>query len=145
ESSRSPPPATRRSRKPSPIEEEHSDEAVRTSARTARRHRRCAVGRRGVGRDLASVTSLGRRPNVKASYLRIATAEPALNASAPRSLKPHLRPIFSFVNLLIADFDKVGWQPAGMAQYFPKLLPRAEAVTPHLHVVDAYLKGTCKL
>jgi len=104
----------------------------------------CSVAR-GVGRDLASVTSLGRRPNVKASYLRIATAEPALNASAPRSLKPHLRPIFSFVNLLIADFDKVGWQPAGMAQYFPKLLPRAEAVTPHLHVVDAYLKGTCKL
>jgi hypothetical protein len=104
----------------------------------------CSVAR-GVGKDLASLTSMGTRPNVKGAYLRIRAAEPALNASAPGSLRAHLRPTFAFVNLLISDFGKVGWQPSGEAKYLPALLPKAEALSPHIRAIDAYLRGTCKL
>src|SRR5256885_4387302 len=54
-------------------------------------------------------------------------------------------PIFGFVNLLIADFEKANWTASGLARYVPALVPRAQAIQPQLHALKVYFNGTCNL
>jgi hypothetical protein len=108
----------------------------------------CGVAR-GVARDIVNSTSFsnGRAlpANVKTTWKRIAAAEPALMSSASTPIKADLRPVFGFVNLLIADFEKANWTASGLARYAPALVPRAQAIQPQLHALKAYFNGTCKL
>ena len=107
----------------------------------------CGVAR-GVARDIVNSTSFknGATPaNLKTTYTKIAAAEPSLLATAPGSMKVHLRPVFGFVNLIITDFKKVNWNPAGMSPYYAGLAARARSVQGHLHAVKVYFDTTCKL
>ncbi|SRR6266536_6176816 len=143
-----------------------SDEAPRTHSRSPRRrgrHRRgggpatssqrsalgfCGVAR-GVARDIVSSTSIsnGRTvpANVKVVYPKVAAVEPALLAAAPGSVKTHLRPVFGFINLVIADFKKVNWNPAELAPYAQTLIARARAVAGDIRTLKVYFRATCKL
>jgi hypothetical protein len=118
------------------------------SARTDRSASFCGVAR-GVARDIVNSTSLSKgavsRADIRTTYLKIAAAEPALLASAPAPVKVDLRPVFGFVNVLIADFKKASWSIEGLAPYVPALLPRAQAIQPQLHRLRTYFKTTCKL
>lgn len=108
----------------------------------------CGVAR-GVARDILNSTTISNGrvapANVKATWLRVAAAEPALLASAPKPIKADLRPVFGFVNLLIADYKKVNWQASGLAPYAPTLIARARAIQPQLHALKVYFNTTCKL
>jgi hypothetical protein len=108
----------------------------------------CGVAR-GVARDILNSTSVSNGrvvpANIKATYLRIAAAEPALLASAPKPIKADLKPVFGFVNLLITDYKKVNWNPSGLAPYASTLLARARAIQPQLHALKVYFNTTCKL
>jgi hypothetical protein len=108
----------------------------------------CSVAR-GVAHDILASTSVssGRviPANIKTTYLKIAAAEPALLSSAPGSIKLHLKPVFGFINLVIVDFKKVNWNPAGLAPYAPTLLARAKVVQVHMHPLKVYFNTVCKL
>lgn len=108
----------------------------------------CSVAR-GVAHDIVASTSIanGRAvpANVKAVYTTIAANEPALLSSAPPRMKVHLRPVFGFVNLVIADFKKVNWNVAAMGPYEPVLISHARAVNGHVHALEVYFHTTCKL
>ena len=106
----------------------------------------CSVSR-GVAKQIVDSTRvLASEPaKVKVTYEQIAAAEPALKSSAPRSVKVHLLPALSFVNLVIADFKSANWNVSGMTKYVPTLTARGEAVAPHLQALDTYFKTTCKL
>lgn len=108
----------------------------------------CGVAR-GVARGIVNSTSLNKGAvsptDIRTTYLKIAAAEPALLSSAPAPVKANLRPVFGFLNLLIADFKKAHWTTAGLAPYLPALAPRAQAIQPQLHRLRAYFKTTCKL
>jgi hypothetical protein len=108
----------------------------------------CGVAR-GVAHDiLASTSAVNGRivpANIKTVYLKIAAAEPALLSSAPGSIKPHLRPVLGFINLVIVDFKKVNWNPAGLPPYLPTLLARARSVQVHIHPLKVYFNTVCKL
>jgi hypothetical protein len=102
---------------------------------------------RSVAHDIVTSTSVAnsRSANIKTTYLKIAAAEPSLLASAPGTVKVHLRPVFGFVNLVIADFKKVNWNVAALSPYTPALLSRARSVEPHIHPLKVYFNKTCKL
>jgi hypothetical protein len=104
---------------------------------------------RSVARDIVNSTAIANGhvvpANIKVVYEKIAAAEPALLSSASKPIKSDLRPVFGFVNLLIADFKKVNWNPAGLASYMPTLIARARAIQKPLHALQVYFKGTCKL
>jgi hypothetical protein len=108
----------------------------------------CSIAR-GVAHDILASTSVSNGrvlpANVKTVYLKVAAAEPGLLSSAPGSIKPHLRPVFGFINLVIADFKKVNWNPAGLASYAPTLIARAKAVHVHIHPLKVYFNTVCKL
>jgi len=109
----------------------------------------CGVAR-GVARDIVASTSVSdnisvMRSNARTAYTKIAAAEPALLASAPGSLKPHLRPVFGFVNLLIVDLKKVNWHAGELGPYAPTLIARAKAVSGHIPPLKVYFRATCKL
>jgi hypothetical protein len=108
----------------------------------------CGVAR-GVARSILNSTSVSNSrvspANAKATWLKVAAAEPALLASAPKRIKADLRPVFGFVNLLIADYKKVNWNGAGLAPYAPTLLARAQAIQKPLNALKVYFKTTCKL
>jgi hypothetical protein len=108
----------------------------------------CGVAK-GVARDILNSTTVSNGrvspANIKATYLRIAAAEPALLSSAPKRIKADLRPVFGFLNLLITDYKKVNWNPSGLAPYAPTLLARAQAIQPPLQALKVYFKSTCKL
>jgi hypothetical protein len=108
----------------------------------------CGVAR-GVAREIVNSTSISKgvvsQANIRTTYLKIAAAEPALLSSAPAPVKADLRPVFRFVNVLIADFKKANWSVAGLAPYMSTLVPRAEAIQPQLRRLRAYFKTTCKL
>jgi hypothetical protein len=108
----------------------------------------CAVAH-GVARDIVNATSVTNGnvtpANLKTTYETIARAEPALLASSSGSIKTDLRQVFGFVNLLIADFEQVNWQPSGISKYAPELLPRAAKVQRPLHALKVYFNTTCKL
>jgi hypothetical protein len=107
----------------------------------------CGVAR-GVARDIMKSTtfSKGATPaNLRITYTKIAAAEPSLLATAPGSMKAHLRPVFGFVNLVITDFKKVNWNPAGMGPYYAGLSTRARGVEGHLNALKVYFNTTCKL
>jgi hypothetical protein len=108
----------------------------------------CGVAR-GVARDIVSSTRVANGriapANIKKTYLKIAAAEPALLAAAPGTVKVHLRPVFGFVNLVITDFEKVNWNPAGLSPYTPALLARARRVEPHIRPLKVYFHATCRL
>jgi hypothetical protein len=108
----------------------------------------CAVAR-GVARDIVSSTAIVNGhlvpAKIKVIYEKIAGSEPALLASAPGPIKSDLRPVFGFVNLLIVDFKKVNWNPAGLAPYASTLTARAKTIQKPLNALKAYFKTTCKL
>lgn len=108
----------------------------------------CTVAR-GVAKDIVNSTSVSNGKanpaNIKATYEKIAAAEPALLGASSGALRSDLHQVFGFVNLVIADFKKVDWSPAGMAQYVPTLLPRAAQVQKPLHTLELYFHKTCKL
>jgi hypothetical protein len=108
----------------------------------------CSIAR-SVGRDIVKSTTLpsGRvtPAALKTAYTKVAAAEPSLLATEPASLKPHLRPVFGFVNVLIADYKQAGWKIANLMPKLPALAVQARKVGPHMHVVQAYLDNTCHL
>jgi hypothetical protein len=108
----------------------------------------CGVAR-GVARDIVNSTSISNGrvvpANIKTTYEKIAAAEPALLASAAAPIKSDLRPVFGFVNLVIADFQRVNWNPSGISPYLPTLIARSRSVQRPLHAVKVYLNTTCKL
>jgi len=82
---------------------------------------------------------------LKTAYTKVAAAEPSLLATEPASLKPHLRPVFGFINVLIADWKQADWKIANLQPKLPTLAAQARKVNPHIRVVQAYLDNTCKL
>jgi len=82
---------------------------------------------------------------LKIAYGKVAAAEPALLATAPSSLKRDLRPVFGFINVLIADYKQAGWDISNLAPQLPTLAVQARKVNPHIQVVRAYLTTKCKL
>src|SRR5262249_36333318 len=108
----------------------------------------CSVAR-GVAQDIVASTSIpnGRAvpAHVKLVYTTIAANEPALLSSAPKKMKVHLRPVFGFVNLVVADFKKANWNLSAMAPYEPTLISRARAVGGHVHALELYFRKTCNL
>jgi hypothetical protein len=103
----------------------------------------------GVAQDILDSTSITRGSltpaATRARYEAIKAAEPALLRSASPPIKAELKPVFRFVNLLIVDFTKTGWEPSGLVQYTPTLLPAAAHVKQPLRALQAYFKTTCKL
>jgi hypothetical protein len=122
--------------------------AVATAARTATDSKLCTVAR-GVARDIVASTSVSRGTvnpaSIRTTYEKIAGAEPAVLAAASTPQKTDLKPVFAFVNLVIADFRKVNWNPAGIAPYASTLLVRAQAVQGHIHRLQVYFRTVCKL
>jgi hypothetical protein len=108
----------------------------------------CGVAR-GVARDILNSTTVSNGrvspANLKATYLRIAAAEPALLSSAPKRIKADLRPVFGFVNLLIADYKKANWNVSGLAPYASTLVARGRAIQAPLQALKVYFKKICKL
>ena len=108
----------------------------------------CNVAR-GVAHDIVESTSVAdgsvTAAKLKSTYLTIAHAEPALLAAASGRNKVDLRRVFSFVNVVIADFEKVAWRPGGITRYIPALLPRARKAELPIHRLGLYFRGTCKL
>jgi hypothetical protein len=108
----------------------------------------CSIAR-GVAHDIVASTSIsnGRAvpANVKVVYTTIAANEAPLLSSAPTTMKAHLRPVFGFVNLVIADFKKANWNIAAMGPYTPVLISHARAVKGHVHALEVYFHTTCKL
>jgi hypothetical protein len=104
---------------------------------------------RSVARSIVSSTTLPKGQvtpaALRTAYTKVAAAEPALLATAPTSLKPDLRPVFGFINNLIADFKQVNWKISNMTSQLPTLAVQARRVSPHIRVVRAYLNTTCKL
>jgi hypothetical protein len=104
---------------------------------------------RGVARSIVNSTTLpsGRvTPTaLKTAYTKVAAAEPSLLATAPAALKPDLRPVFGFINVLIADFKQANWKISNMTPQLPALAAKADKVSPHIRKVRAYLNSTCKL
>jgi len=83
--------------------------------------------------------------NLKLAYTTIAKDEGGLLGTAPKSLKANLRRAFSFINLVKSDFEKVDWQAAKMAPYFPALVAKGTADAKPIAAVEAYLRKTCHL
>jgi hypothetical protein len=109
----------------------------------------CSVAK-SVARDIVNSTSISSKAgvsaaNLKTTYLKIKAAEPSLLGASSGALKTDLRQVFSFVNVVIVDFQKVNWQPSGILPYLPSLLPRAQKVEKPLQVVKGYFENTCKL
>ena len=104
---------------------------------------------RGVARSIVTSTTLpsGRvTPTaLKTAYTKVAAAEPSLLATAPASLKPDLRPVFGFINVLIADFKQANWRISNLRPQLPMLAAQADKVNPHIRKVRSYLNTTCKL
>jgi hypothetical protein len=104
---------------------------------------------RSVAKSIVDSTTLPKGQVTPAAlrtvYTKVADAEPALLATQPASLKPHLRPVFGFINVLIADYKQAGWKIGNMTAQLPTLAAQAQRVSPHIRVVKAYLNNTCKL
>jgi hypothetical protein len=120
---------------------------AKTTAQTGSRSF-CGTAR-GVARSIVNSTTLpsGRvtPAALETAYTKVASAEPSLLATAPSSLKRDLRPVFGFINVLIADFKQANWRVANLAPQLPTLAAKADVVKPHLRRVRSYLDGTCKL
>ena len=109
----------------------------------------CSVAR-GVAKDIVNSTSVTKAAalspaDLKTTYEKIAAAEPALLASASGPIKRDLKPVFRFVNVLVADLKKVNWRIAGLAPQFTTLTAGAAKIQPQLNAAQAYFKKTCKL
>jgi hypothetical protein len=109
----------------------------------------CTVAR-GVARDIASSTQLSAvasasPADLRATYTRIAAAEPALLAAASGPLKVHARQVFAFLSVLIGDLRRAKWSFAAVAPRLKTLVPAANKAAPHLKAVERYLRTTCKL
>jgi hypothetical protein len=106
----------------------------------------CSVAR-GVAHDIVTSTSIANGhavpANVKVVFTTIAANEPALLSSAPARMKVHLRPVFGFVNLAIADFEKANWNLLAMAPYRSALVARAQAVGGHVQALRVYFHTKC--
>ncbi len=80
---------------------------------------------RSVARSIVNSTTLpsGRvtPAALETAYTKVAAAEPSLLATAPTSLKPDLRPVFGFINVLIADFKQANWRVANLTPQLPTL------------------------
>jgi hypothetical protein len=104
---------------------------------------------RGVARSIVNSTTLpsGRvtPAELETAYTKVAAAEPSLLATAPASLKPDLRPVFGFINVLIADFKQAGWKVSNLTPQLPTLAAQVRKVNPHIRRVRSYLNATCKL
>lgn len=106
----------------------------------------CGVAR-GVARDIVNSTSISNATpaNIKILYEKIAAAEPALLASAPRRVKSKLTRVLGFVNLVIVDYKKVSWNPSRLTPYLPTLVARGRTVQAPLHALKVYFNTTCHL
>jgi hypothetical protein len=107
----------------------------------------CSVAK-GVAKDIVNSTTFSKTvtpANLKTTYLKIKAAEPALLGASSGALKTDLRQVFGFVNVVIADFQKVNWQPSGIVQYLPSLAPKAQKVDRPLKTLKVYFATTCKL
>jgi hypothetical protein len=104
---------------------------------------------RGVARSIVNSTTLpsGRvtPAALKTAYTKVAAAEPSLLATAPASLKTDLRPVFGFINVLIADFKQADWKVSNLTPQLPALAAQVRKVNPHIRRVRSYLDTTCKL
>lgn len=104
---------------------------------------------RSVARSIVNSTTLpsGRvtPAALETAYTKVAEAEPSLLATAPASLKPDLRPVFGFINVLIADFKQANWKVSNLRSQLPTLAAQARKVNPHIRRVRSYLDTTCKL
>jgi hypothetical protein len=83
--------------------------------------------------------------NLKLAYTTVTKSEPALKASAPKSLRPSLTKAFSFINLAKKDLAKANWHTANLTPYLPALVAKYKATAKSIKVVRAYLHGTCHL
>jgi len=83
--------------------------------------------------------------DLKLTYTTIANEEGALLGAAPKSLKTNLRRAFSFINLVKSDYEKVDWQTAKMAPYYPALVAKGAATAKPIAAVKAYLHNSCHL
>ncbi len=104
---------------------------------------------RSVARSIVTSTTLPKGQvtpaALKTAYTKVADAEPSLLATQPKSLKPHLRPVFAFINVLIADYKQADWKIGNMTAQLPALAAQAQRVNSHIRIVRAYLNNTCKL
>ena len=104
---------------------------------------------RGVATDIVrgtSVTSLGATPaTLKATYLKLQAAEPALLSSASGAQKTELTQVFGFLNLLIADLKKANWKAAGLAGQIGPLEAQSLKTKKPLQALEKYFTQTCKI
>lgn len=82
---------------------------------------------------------------LKFAYAAIIKAEPALNASAPGSIKSDLAKTFSFINFINTKMSAVGWDFTKIAPFAHQFVAKATAAKPGLTKLDAYFKGTCHI
>jgi len=83
---------------------------------------------------------------LKSDYAKVKGAQPAMESSAPKSIKTDLKEIFNFDDGIFVDLSKVGWVfsklPASDLRSLgvngPKLKPAGDKVT-------SYLDKTCGL
>jgi hypothetical protein len=108
----------------------------------------CGVAR-GVAKDIVSSTTMAKRrvnpTDIMITYKKVHAAEPALLAAAPSPVKSRLRPVFGFVNLVIADYKKVNWDPSALGPFLPSLAARGVKIEPQLQALRTYFRTTCKI
>jgi hypothetical protein len=101
-----------------------------------------------LGSSLSSTaTSAQRAATLKSQLTDIKRAEPPLRSTVPRSLKPRLTTVLSFVNLVYAKFSAANWSFATLGQQ-PKTVAALQAASMHadpaMTAVDTYYRKVCK-
>lgn len=108
----------------------------------------CSVAR-GVAADIVHSTSFASTrvtpAKLRTVYTKVQAAEPALRAAASGRIKAELTPVLGWINLLVADLQKVGWQTSRMLPYYRPLAAGAQRITPQIDAVRTYFRSTCKL
>ena len=107
----------------------------------------CGVSK-GVANNLVNIQSqLQKAPGpaaLKADYGAITSAEPALRASAPRSLKRSLNTVLVFLNSVASELRQANWNIAGLLPHMSSLQVKLNKADPAISKLKAYYRTTCK-
>ena len=107
----------------------------------------CGVSK-GVAKNLVNIQSqLQTAPGptkLKAEYGAITSAEPALRASAPGSLKGSLNTVLVLLNSVASDLRQANWNIAGLLPHMSSLEVKLNKADPSILKLKAYYRTTCK-
>ncbi|HET8529464.1 MAG TPA: hypothetical protein VFL60_11165 [Gaiellaceae bacterium] len=108
----------------------------------------CSVAR-GVAADIVHSTSFASNrvtpTKLRIVYTKVVAAEPALRSAASGGIKADLTPVLGWINVLVGDLKKAGWQTSRMLPYYHSLATGAERITPQITALRTYFRSTCKL